>query len=59
MRETRKTEHRNERRIWEMTEKISDDEAGNVPGPAGSGESGAGAKMTDMAGTRTWAGGRP
>ncbi|MDO9326550.1 MAG: hypothetical protein Q7T80_16490 [Methanoregula sp.] len=42
-----------------MTEKISDGNAGNAPGPAGSGETGAGANRTDTAGTRTGAGKKP
>jgi len=39
-----------------MTEKFSDDDAGNAPGPARSAEPGTVEKKADPAGTRTGAG---
>lgn len=58
MRETRNSEYTKTGEFFKMTEKISDDDAGNAPGPAGSGEPGVGEKRTDTAGTRTGAGKR-
>ena len=42
-----------------MTEKISDDDGSNAPGPAGSGKPGNGANTTVTAGTRTGTGKKP
>jgi hypothetical protein len=55
MQENRNAERTNIGGFLEMTEKISDDDAGNAPGPAGSGKPGNGATTMVTAGTRTGA----